>query len=276
MPVKVDEPAPHRFSTGKEVRLACRSGSFRGPTSGHCPSQIQTNLLVIPSRFADDFRGLCKRNPVSCPLIAESLAPGNTGLPRDVAEDVDVRTDAPGYNIYKDGKLYAKDVRDCKEWWAEDSVAFLIGCSFTFEQALVDAGLTPRHQELERNVPMYRTNIPLCPSGIFSGTMVVSMRPYKPEKVDAVRAVTRPYIHTHGEPVAWGPDAVTQLGIADLLNPEFGEAPVLREGEVPVFWGCGVTPQVVVMSSPELIGFSIGHGPGKMLCLDKEIKDILE
>ncbi|WVW78060.1 hypothetical protein I302_100011 [Kwoniella bestiolae CBS 10118] len=262
------------LKTALDVRLASRAGELKAPTAGLCPAHVQANLLIIPKKYAEDFRGLCKRNPVSCPLLGENIAHGNPQIDPSLAKDGDVTTDAPGYNVYLDGKPVAEDQLDCKEWWTEDSVAFLIGCSFTFEQALTDAGLMPRHQELGKNVPMYKSNIALFPSGIFSGNMVVSMRPYPLEDIERVRDITRPYIQAHGEPVAWGKDAAKRLGISDIYKPDFGDAPVLKEGEVPVFWGCGVTPQLVAMSSPDLKGIAIGHAPGKMLCLDLLIKDM--
>ncbi|MDQ6706844.1 MAG: DUF1445 domain-containing protein, partial [Acidobacteriota bacterium] len=148
--------------------------------------------------------------------------------------------------------------------WSEDLVAFLIGCSFTFDHALAEAGLAPRHYALDRNVPMYRTRVPLAPAGRLRGTMVVSMRPYDEAQIERVRDVTRPYREGHGEPVAWGNPA--QLGIDDILRPDYGDAPVLEPGDVPVFWGCGVTPQGVIVASK--LPFAITHEPGHMFVTD--------
>jgi uncharacterized protein YcsI (UPF0317 family) len=190
------------FTDALSVRQAARSGSFTAPTAGLCPDQVQANLLILPSKYASDFRGLCKRNPVSCPLLGENVAPGDPRLQTRLAADSDIRRDAPGYNVYVlsqvlkacetsscdrylNGKLIKGDVASVEEYWTEDSVAFLsqssyadqdvinrlVGCSFTFEQALADAGLTPRHQEEGRNVPMYRTKLPLLPSGSESNGM---------------------------------------------------------------------------------------------------------
>ncbi|BEI92239.1 uncharacterized protein CcaverHIS019_0410590 [Cutaneotrichosporon cavernicola] len=256
-----------------EVREHARSGKLRGHTSGMCPGHVQANVLILPAQYAADFRRLCVRNPVSCPLLAESV-PGNKGFPDGVADGGDITTDVPGYKVYRDGKVVEEEVADVRAYWQEDSVAFLIGCSFTFEDALEDSGLRVRHIEERRNVPMYATRIPLMPSGVFSGNTVVSMRPYSAENVERVRAVTRPYVRTHGEPIAWGWDALDKLGIADINRPEYGDAPVIRDGEVPVFWACGVTPQLVVLNS-NIEGVVIGHAPGKMLCLDWRVEDIL-
>lgn len=150
------------------------------------------------------------------------------------------------------------------------------GCSFTFEEALINAHLTPRHIERGTNVPMYRSNIPLMPAGVFSGVQVVSMRPYKVSQIETVRDVTRPYVRTHGEPIAWGWDAAKRLGIADIHAPEFGDAPVILDDEVPVFWGCGVTTQMAVMESPLVHGTVLAHAPGKMFCMDMKVGDIVE
>ncbi|KAL7424086.1 hypothetical protein Q5752_001671 [Cryptotrichosporon argae] len=260
-----DSSEPPKYPTALSLRLAARVALFRGPTAGHAPRHVQANLLIVPARYAPDFRGLCARNPVACPLVAES-APGDPGL-GPLATDADVRTDAPGYNVYRDGRLIQADVPDCKAFWADDSVAFLIGCSFTFEHALAAAGLVPRHVKLGLNVPMYKTRLPLMPSGVFSGNVVVSMRPYAAADVPRVRQLTRPFIAYHGEPIAWGPTAPAALGIADLLCPDYGDAPVLRAGDVPVFWGCGVTPQAAALAAG-LEGVWVGHAPGKMLVLD--------
>ncbi|KLT44685.1 DUF1445 domain-containing protein [Cutaneotrichosporon oleaginosum] len=259
-------------SSPTEAREYARSGRLRGNTSGMCPGHVQANLLILPAKYAADFRRLCARNPVSCPLLAESRATGDKGFPAGVADGADITTDIPGYKVYRDGK-FVEEVDDVVNYWGEDSVAFLIGCSFTFEDALQDAGLGVRHIDEDRNVPMYRTSVPLMPSGVFSGNTVVSMRPYPPEQVERVRTITRPYVRTHGEPIAWGWDAIEKLGINDINKPEYGDAPIIRDGEVPVFWACGVTPQLVVINS-HIEGVVIGHAPGKMLCLDWRIEDI--
>ncbi|TLD09406.1 uncharacterized protein PgNI_07099 [Pyricularia grisea] len=301
------------LANGKAVRLAARRKKLTDQTSGLAPSYIQANLLVLPQRYADDFRLLCARNPVPCPLLAESVAPGNykdlkshmvgpTGTTLQVAEDMDLRHDFPAYRVYTDGKLTAGGDEgaaaaavgkktDIEAEWTAEHVGFLIGCSFSFEAALAAAGLPPRHTLQGRNVPMYRTTVPLCSAGAFAGaTMVVSMRPYRAlSEVPRVRDITRRFGAMHGEPVAWGWDGARALGIRDVAEPEFGDAPLRADGSgeepfgppgeaaeeeeeeedqyVPVFWGCGVTPQEAVRQA-RLRGTVMAHSPGCMVVLD--------
>jgi uncharacterized protein YcsI (UPF0317 family) len=282
--------------TGADVRDACRNGSLTTTTSGLAPTYLQANLIILPSRYGSDFRLLCARNPVPCPLLAESSSVGKwdevkswvDGLSAGgVVSGVDIRRDAPKYMVYKDSALVKFECEDIVEEWTEDHVAFFIGCSFSFESALANAGLTARHTVMMRAVPMYRTNVPLCPAGVFNGsTYVVSMRPYKRSETEAVRSITRPYIATHGEPIAWGWDAVKKLGIEDIDKPEWGAPPLTLDGsalgsvegdedEIPVFWGCGVTPQEAVMRAG-LEGTIMAHAPGHMLLLDCRDWDILK
>lgn len=275
--------------TGLQARLAARANTHTKSTSGLAPSFLQANLIVLPSRYAADFRDLCARNPVPCPLLAESAAPGDfanlcSHLPRvpegeAVASSLDLRTDCPRFNVYRDSELVEEGAPDITAHWTGDHVAFLLGCSYSFETALVAAGLPPRHLVLDRNVPMYRSSTPLNPAGVFTGgTYVVSMRPYRRADIDAVRAITRRFLPTHGECVAWGWDALARLGIADVDGPQWGDAPMTLDGRplgsvwgdednVPVFWGCGVTPQEAVMRAG-LDGVIMGHAPGHMLVLD--------
>jgi uncharacterized protein YcsI (UPF0317 family) len=228
-----------------EVRLRCRSGKLTAPTSGLAAGRIQVNVLALPSAAASHFRSFCARNPVPCPLLGSTplTAIGNPKL-LDVqglitTSDFDIRTDLPLYNIYRDGHLVAQK-HDVSEDWTSDHVAFLIGCSFSFEAALAREGLPPRHWETGGNVSMYKTKRKLNPAGIFTDSCyVVSMRPYMPEDVERVREVTRPFEGMHGEPIAWGWEAVEELGIEDISRPEFGEKVEFREGEVPVFWVSG-------------------------------------
>jgi uncharacterized protein YcsI (UPF0317 family) len=220
------------------------------------PDHVQANLVVVPGAYGAELADLCARNPVPCPVV-EQLPPG-AYEPR-CAAGADLRTDLGRYRVWRDGAL-AEQPRDVRALWSDDLVAFLIGCSFTFDHALAAAGLVPRHYALERNVPMYRTRVPLAPAGRLHGTMVVSMRPYQSRDVERVRDVTRPYRIGHGEPVAWGDPA--QLGIEDVMRPDYGDPPVLEPGDVPVFWGCGVTPQNVIVASA--LPFAITHEPGYM------------
>ncbi|KAK8195308.1 DUF1445 domain-containing protein [Phyllosticta capitalensis] len=284
---------PPALPDGLAARHAARDNTILS-TSGVAPGYLQANLIVLPSRYASDFRLLCKRNPVPCPLLAESADVGSfdklkswvSGVAgENVAKGIDIRKDAPRFMVYRDSKLVKSKCEDIVEEWSDDHVAFLIGCSYSFETALEQAGLPPRHMVLGRVVPMYRTNIRLCPAGAFTGgTYVVSMRPYKKADIETVRDVTRPYVTTHGEPVAWGWDAVKALGIETINNVDWGEPPVTADGEpltegdeenVPVFFGCGVTPQEAVMRA-DLSGTIMGHAPGHMIVLDIKDDDVIQ
>ena len=263
-----------------EVRRKARGGKdgLRGPTTGLAPGHIQANLIVLPASVATDFELLCARNPVPCPLLGRSAAVGDTHnfTPNNLFAErkpeigVDISTDIPQYNIYEKGALLGSKFDIRGEWDTNHSVAFLIGCSFSFEAALERAGLTPRQIEMGCNVPMYETNVKLNPAGVFTGAkQVVSMRPYLPKDIERVRDITRPFVKTHGEPIAWGWETVQEFGIKVIDKPEFGDKVDFRDGEVPVFWGCGVTPQVAVMAAADKIpGKVMGHKPGHMLVLD--------
>jgi len=243
-----------------EVRAAIRSGAYRGPTAGVAPEFVQTNLVIVPSDSAADMADLCARNPVPCALV-ETLGPGH--FHPQCAPGADIRTDLPLYRIYRKGLLLEKRT-DILDLWHEDFVTFLIGCSYTFEYALAQAGFAMRHHAEGKSVPMYRTSLRLLPAGRLWGHMIVSMRPFKPEDVDAVREITRPYRAAHGEPLHWGdPEAI---GIRRLDRPDEGDPVTLERGEVPVFWGCGVTPQNVAIESR--IPYVIVHEPGHMFVTD--------
>jgi len=243
-----------------EVRAAIRSGAYRGPTAGIAPEFVQTNLVIVPSDSAADMADLCARNPVPCALV-ETLGPGH--FHPQCAPGADIRTDLPLYRIYRKGLLLEKRT-DILDLWHEDFVTFLIGCSYTFEYALAQAGFAMRHHAEGKSVPMYRTSLRLLPAGRLWGHMIVSMRPFKPEDVDAVREITRPYRAAHGEPLHWGdPEAI---GIRRLDRPDEGDPVTLERGEVPVFWGCGVTPQNVAIESR--IPYVIVHEPGHMFVTD--------
>lgn len=262
----------------QEARLLCRENHLTN-TAGVAPGYLQANLIVVPAKYAADFHDLCLRNPVSCPLLGKSSAPGDphTVQPEGCIKsiDFDIRTDFPKYRIYEKGQ-YLESRRDLRELWSPDHVGFLIGCSFSFEDALTAANLQPRHQRTNTIVAMYRSNIPLLPAGVFTGGhCIVSMRPYLPEQIAQVRDVTRPFLSTHGEPVAWGWDGAKQLGITDIDRPDFGEPQVFEKGEVPVFWACGVTPQIAVESAGARIdGLVFAHEPGHMLVTDWTVDDL--
>ncbi|GFG21236.1 UPF0317 protein C5H10.01 [Aspergillus udagawae] len=259
------------------TRLLARQNLITN-TSSLSPGSLQANLLVLPSRYAPDFHALCLRNPVPCPLLG--IIPA--GYPHTVSPaacithpDFDLRTDFPQYRVYRAGRHIAS-TKDLNEVYTPDHVGFLLGCSFSFEDALSKAGLTPRHQITGRVVAMYRTRVPLMPAGVFSeACMVVSMRPYKTADVERVREVTRPYGATHGEPVAWGWDGAEKLGINDINVPDWGEAQVFEDDEVPVFWACGVTPQLAVeMAGDKIDGLVFAHEPGNMLVTDWTARDL--
>ncbi|MFS0468872.1 putative hydro-lyase, partial [Corynebacterium striatum] len=217
-------------------------------------------LLAVPQDYAFDFLLFAQRNPKSCPIVGV-LEAGQYSS--ELLAGGDIRTDIPGYRIFRDGEL-TDSVEDATEFWAEDMVTFLIGCSFTFESALQENGITLAHIEQGRNVSMYSTNIPTTPAGIFSGPLVVSMRPILASQVaDAVRITSR-YPSVHGAPVHVGNPK--DIGISDLSRPDFGDAVDIPEGHIPVFWACGVTPQAVVMNSKPRL--AITHQPGKMLVTD--------
>jgi uncharacterized protein YcsI (UPF0317 family) len=252
-----------RMNPARAARLAIRSGAHAGHTAGLAPGYVQGNLCILPREYAADFRLFCERNPKPCPLLAVS-EPGDPRLPA-LGEDLDLRTDVPAYRIFRNGKR-EEDVADLRGLWREDLVAFVLGCSFSFEEALMRAGLPLRYVEQGRNVPMYRTSLDTVPAGLFRGKLVVSMRPFKP--ADAIRAIeiTSRYPRVHGSPVHIGrPDLI---GIADLEHPWAGDPTEVREDELPLFWACGITPQSVVLDArPSLC---ITHAPGHMLVTDLE------
>ncbi|EIW72330.1 hypothetical protein M231_03834 [Tremella mesenterica] len=274
MPFIHDQPDPSL--TPAQVRQLCRENKLPTPqTSGYAPGYAQANIVVLPLKYADDFRTFCQRNPVPCPLLGET-APGDPTVPSHLAKGSDIRTDCARYNIYEDGKRIANKT-DIIDEWQPDSVAFFIGCSYSFEDALIKGGFGLRHQELNNMTPCYRTSVPLMRSGPIKGKMVVSMRPYPLEKVPEIVRITKPYARTHGEPVGWGPEGAKELGIEDVngQKPTWGDPTVLKEGEVCVYWGCGVSPQQAVMDS-ELPGVYMSHEPGQMLVLDLKIEDVCQ
>jgi uncharacterized protein YcsI (UPF0317 family) len=251
-----------QFDSASQLREAIRRGDFTGPTSGHAPGYVQTNLVILPERDAEHFAEFCRQNARPCPLIAQTK-PGDPNPP-SAAAGADLRTDVPRYRVFLHGKLQAAEPTEIRELWRDDFVAFLLGCSFTFESALLKAGLPVRHVEEGRNVPMYQTNLPCTPAGPFAGDMVVSMRPFASDQVSLVREITGHYPEMHGEPIHVGDPA--QIGIDDLTQPDFGEAVTVREGEVPVFWACGVTPQLALLNAR--CRWAITHSPGCMFVTD--------
>ena len=244
-----------------------RAGEFSGPTAGLCRGYVQANVVILPATEAEDFAKFCRLNDRPCPLIAQTT-PGNP-QPIAVAPAADLRTDVPRYRVFRQGVLQPGEPSDIRDLWRGDLVGFLLGCSFTFENALIAAELPVRHLQEGRNVPMYRTNIACQPAGKFAGPMVVSMRPYRPEQVEQVRAITGQYPAMHGAPIHVGnPSAI---GIVDLSRPDFGEAVTVQSDEVPVFWACGVTPQLALaQAGSDLV---ITHSPGCMFVTDLREED---
>jgi uncharacterized protein YcsI (UPF0317 family) len=246
----------------REVRAHIRENEYAGPTGGLAAGFAQANLVVLPGEYAFDFLKFCVRNPKPCPILEVTEA--GSPEPAITAPGADLRTDVPRYRVYEHGEI-VEEPKDLLHRWREDLVAFLIGCSFTFEAALIAAGLRIAHVEQDRNVPMYVTGKECVPSGPFGGPMVVSMRPYKPEEIPLVVSASGRYPAMHGAPVHVGdPEA---LGIVDLANPEFGEPVEIEEDQLPVFWACGVTPQAIAMQAkPPLV---ITHSPGHMFITDR-------
>jgi uncharacterized protein YcsI (UPF0317 family) len=260
-PMRRDDTAS--AGSGLAARLSIRDGRHRGPTSGLAPGFVQGNLAILPKDLAADFLRFCQLNPKPCPLIGTS-APGDWRVP-ELGEDLDIRRDIPRYRVWRNGEL-AAEPEDVRDYWRDDLVSFVIGCSFSFEEALMADGIEIRHIALSRTVPMYRTSITTRAAGPFHGPMVVSMRPMTP--ADAIRAVqiTTRFPSVHGAPVHLGKPEL--IGIRDIGKPDYGDAVPVRDNELPVFWACGVTPQSVIATvRPE---FCITHYPGSMLVTDRK------
>jgi len=249
------------------IRAEIRAGRWRKPTAGLAEGHAQANLVIVPRSAAYDFLLFCHRNPKPCPLL-DVTDPG-TVHPLRAAPEADVRTDVPRYRVFRHGQL-VEEPSDIHGLWRSDFVAFLIGCSFTFEAAMVRAGLPVRHIEEGRNVSMYRTSIACRPAGAFQGSMVVSMRPIPQPNVPHVVQVTARYPLAHGAPIHVGDPSA--IGIRDLARPDYGEAVTIRPREVPVFWACGVTPQAVVQQAR--LEFMITHAPGHMFITDLRDEDL--
>ena len=243
------------------VRAAIRAGEYVSHTAGLGRGHLQANLAILPEEYALDFMRYCQRNPKPCPLTGVS----DTGNPQmfTMGRDIDIRTDVPRYNIYRDGRL-SEAVTDITDIWRDDLVVFALGCSFTFEHALQQAGIPVWHIDNDKTVPMFRSNIDTVPAGPFSGKMVVSMRAIPEDRVEEVIAISRRYPLAHGAPVYWGDP--NGLGITDIAQPDWGDAAPVAPGQVPVFWACGVTPQVAIEAAR--LPICITHTPGHMLITD--------
>lgn len=267
MPVDSKGCSPHAFSTVQSpeevraLRQAIRAGEFSQHTSGLAGGNVQGNVVILPADLAGDFLRFCHQNRRPCPVIAL----GDPGVPQlpTLGADIDIRTDVPRYHVWRNGEL-TDTPTDIRALWRDDLVTFVIGCSFSFEQALIESQVPIRHIEQGRNVPMYRTNIATTPAGPFRGPLVVTMRPMK--AADVIRAVqiTSRYPEVHGAPVHLGSPAL--IGISDLSQPDYGDAVDVHDDEIPVFWACGVTPQAALAQAKP--AFCITHAPGAMLITD--------
>jgi uncharacterized protein YcsI (UPF0317 family) len=248
--------------TPAQLRARFRRGDLAGPTAGMAPGFVQANLVVLPRALAFDFLLFTQRNPKPCPLL--EVVEAGSAEPRMMAPRADLRTDVPRYRVYRDGVL-VDEPADILSLWRDDLVSFLIGCSFTFESALIEAGIPVRHVEQCTNVPMYVTSLPTSAAGAFHGPTVVSMRPIPADLVVRAVQVTSRFPAVHGAPIHLGDPAA--IGIRDIGRPDLGDAVEIKPGEVPVFWACGVTPQAVAMASkPPLM---ITHAPGHMFITDR-------
>jgi uncharacterized protein YcsI (UPF0317 family) len=255
------------LTTGREIRAAARRGEFAGVTSGLGLGFVQANLVVLPRAQAFDFLLFCQRNPKPCPLL--DVTEAGDPEPKRCAPGADVRTDLPRYRVYRHGEL-VDEPTDIVKLWQPDWVAFLVGCSFTFENALLQAGLPVRHIEQSCNVPMYRTNIACQPAGIFHGPMVVSMRPMTPAQAIRATQICTRFERAHGTPIHLGDPSA--IGIRDIAKPDFGDPVPIKPGEIPVFWACGVTPQAVVMQAKPAL--CVTHKPGHMFVTDWKDVDL--
>ena len=248
-------------TAAQAARRLIRTGAHAGHTSGQAPGHVQGNIAIVPGVYAADFARFCRGNPQACPLLTISN-PGDPHLPT-LGADLDIRTDLPRYRIYRDG-AFTEEATDITDLWQDDFVTFVIGCSFTFERALIAAGIPLRHVTEGRNVAMYRTSVPTVPAGPFGGPLVVSMRPVRAGDADRAAGITGRFPDMHGRPVHVGDPAA--LGIADLSKPDYGDAVAVLPGEVPVFWACGVTSQAALEGAR--LPLFLAHAPGCMLVTD--------
>lgn len=247
--------------TGAQIRAMCRAGKFNRPTTGIALGYAQANLVVLEANVAGDFERFCRLNPRPCPLL-EVTQPGHYE-PSESAPGADLRTDLPRYQVYRGGVCVDRPT-SIEAYWDATSVAFLIGCSFTFESALLEAGIPVRHIEEGRNVPMYRTNMACEPVGRFCGPLIVSMRPMTPEQAAEAARITRAFPRVHGAPIHI--DDPQDIGVEDLNHPDYGDPVTVHPGEIPVFWACGVTPiEAIMRAKPDL---AVTHDPGHMFVTD--------
>jgi uncharacterized protein YcsI (UPF0317 family) len=252
---------PEGASNPIHVRDTIRKGLWTSHTSGLADGHVQGNVVILPEVLASDFLRFCQRNPKPCPVLAVS-EPGQFTLP-SLGKGIDIRRDVPLYRIWRHGEM-SEEVADIASLWRSDLVTFVLGCSFSFESALIEAGIRLRHVEEGKNVAMFRTNVQTEPAGPFGGPMVVTMRPMPAADVIRAVQVTSRFPNVHGAPVHIGDPAL--IGITDLSRPDYGDAVALMPGEIPVFWACGVTPQSAILNAQP--AFCITHAPGCMLITD--------
>lgn len=255
----------------QEVRQRIREGIVTVPTAGMSAGYAQANLVILPKEYAEDFKEFARKNPKPCPIL--EIVEGSP-ITHDMGEGANIVTDIPKYFIYKNG-VKTDEVTDASSYWEDGFVGFLIGCSFSFEEALLKSGIDVRHISQGCNVPMYKTNIPCEKAGVFEGPVVASMRPMTPEHAQKAKEITDRFPNVHGGPIQIGsPEAI---GIKDINKPDYGDAVEIREGEIPVFWACGVTPQAAVEhAKPPIV---ITHAPGHMFITDilnENMNDYLE
>ena len=250
-----------RNADQQTVRGTIRAGAYQGHTAGLATGYLQANLVIVEDVHALDFIRYCLRNPKPCPIVGV----GDTGNPimTTLGQDIDIRSDVPSYNIYRYGQL-TESCSDITYLWQDNMVAFALGCSFTFEHAILRAGFPLWHVENNLTVPMFKTTIDTVKAGLFSGPMVVSMRAIAASRLDEVKVISAQFPHAHGIPVHWGDPA--EIGIHNINAPDWGDPTPVRESEVAVFWACGVTPQAAVMRAE--LPLCITHKPGHMLITD--------
>ena len=262
---------PYIHQTPAQVRAAIRRGEIDFPTAGMCAGYAQANLVILPPEYAADFEEYTRLNPFPCPVL--EIVKGSP-ITHAMGEGASLVTDIPRYRVYENG-VFTKELTDASAYWKEGYVGFLIGCSFSFEEALLAAGIPVRHIEQGCNVPMFKTSIATKKAGPFEGPMVCSMRPMTPEQAQRAYVITAAMPNVHGAPVQIGhPEAI---GVADVMKPDYGDPVEIREGEIPVFWPCGVTPQAAVENAkPPIV---ITHAPGHMFITDirnADLNDYLE
>jgi len=252
--------------TPNQLREMIRSGQWTTLTSGIAKGYIQANVVILPYEEAFNFLLFCSRNPKPCPVL-DVLEPGQ--VEPTIAPGADLRTDVPKYRIFKDGEMEA-EVEAVTDVYTDDMVGFLLGCSFSFENALMAAGVPVRNIEEEKNVSMFITNRQCRSVGPFTGPMVVTMRPMTPGQAVRATQITTRFHLTHGAPVHIG--SPEEIGITDLSQPDFGDPCTIRSGEVPVFWACGVTTQMAVLSAA--LPLVITHSPGHMFVSDMKDEEL--